>query len=193
MGEAELKIVLRREGEEKARTYWQDAEGMIAARRREVEAALVKLRDETDRLLQSETARLRSNLLFDAQEKCRKRELLAETELEKRLLEMAKTLLPELADADREGTWTALVSELPAGNWTSVKVHRKDAVRAKASFANANLVEDDAIGGGMIVTSADGSIRIDNSLRCRLLRAWADLLPGLMAALRKEVENNAAS
>jgi len=190
MGESELKIALRREGEEKARTYWQAAEDAVDTRRREVEAALAQLREETDRRLQSETTLLRSNLLFVAQEQCRKCELLAEAELEKRLLNMAKRLLPELVDDDRERIWSALAAEIPEGDWVSVKVSHKEEPLAKESFPAAKVDIDDAIGGGMIVTSGDSSIRIDNSMLCRLLRAWVNLLPGMMSMLRKEVENN---
>jgi len=43
------------------------------------------------------------------------------------------------------------------------------------------------------VTNAEGTIRVDNSLSCRLIRAWPDLLPDLMKDLREQVDSNATA
>ena len=89
--------------------------------------------------------------------------------------------------------WQALRAELPATDWTSLKVHPADQELAEADFPTAAIDCDDTLGGGLVATSADGAIRIDNSLSCRLLRAWPELLPPLLAELRKLVDNDEAA
>ena len=66
-----------------------------------------------------------------------------------------------------------------------------DRQRGVASFPTATITTDETLGGGLIATTADGMIRVDNSLSRRLLRAWPDLLPKLLAELRQRVDNDA--
>lgn len=193
MGESELKIALRREGAERVRQFWQEAESTLAAKRLEVEDKLSQLRAETDRRLQSEVTVMSNNLLFTAQANSRKCQLLAEAELEKRLLELGEKVLPGLARINHSDVWQALCAEIPQAEWAVIIVDPQDKALAKSSFPKARIDCDTSIGRGMIAENGDGSIRIDNSLRCRLLRAWPDLLPRLMAELRKQVESDETS
>ena len=55
MGEPELKIALQRDGEARIRGFWQDAEGAVEKQRAETRQELDLLREETDRVLQSES------------------------------------------------------------------------------------------------------------------------------------------
>ena len=190
MAELELKTALQREGEAQVRGFWQQSETVVATRRKEVEAELLHLRGETDRKLQAQVTVLSNNLRFAAQTRAMECRLRAEAALEERLRLMAHQLLPALADADRAGLWEALRGELPAADWTALKVHPADRQQACCDFPTASIESEEALGGGLIVTSADGMLRIDNSLRCRLLRAWPDLLPQLLVELRKQVNNH---
>lgn len=190
MGEPELKAALQREGEAQIREFWQQAESVVASRREEIETQLAHLRTETDRRLQAEVAELNISLLFEAQTRAMGCRLYAEKALEERLRMLAQQMLPMLANLDRAALWKSLREELPAAEWTVCKIHSADQQMADRDFPAADIACDEGLGGGMVVTTADGMIRIDNSLSCRLLRAWPELLPKLMDELRKQVDND---
>jgi vacuolar-type H+-ATPase subunit E/Vma4 len=190
MGESELKRALQREGEEQICTFWQQAESAVASRRKEVEAELMQLRRETDRQLQGEATELRNNLLFEAQTRAMCSRLHEEAALEERLLHLAHQLLPEMASNGRAALWKTLCEELPESDWTILKVHPADQTLAGRDFPAARIESDETLGGGLIATNTDGKIRIDNSLSCRLLRAWPDLVPKLLGEFRKRVDND---
>jgi len=188
MGESELKKALQREGEALARVHWQDAENAVKSRRSEIEAQIEQLRSETDRKLQADIEELRGKLLFAALTESRKCRLLAEADLAERLYSLAQQLLHELISSSREDLWQTFCAELPTANWSTLIVHPEDHTRAQQSFPEMKIDSDPKIGGGMIATSADGEVRVDNTLTCRLARAWPDLLPKLMKELQQQVE-----
>ncbi|MGK2943989.1 MAG: hypothetical protein ACSLFC_04540 [Desulfuromonadales bacterium] len=188
MGEPELKAALQREGEAQIRDFWQQSESIVASRREELETQRLQLRAETDRNLQAEAAELSISLLFEARTRAIGSRLHAEMALEERLRMLAQQMLPMLANADRAALWKSLREELPAAEWTACKIHSADQQMADRDFPAADIACDETLGGGMIVTTADGMIRIDNSLSCRLLRAWPELLPKLLDELRKQVD-----
>lgn len=190
MGEPELKAALQREGEAQIRDFWQQSESIVASRREELETQRLQLRAETDRNLQAEAAELSISLLFEARTRAIGSRLHAEMALEERLRMLAQQMLPMLANADRAALWKSLREELPAAEWTACKIHSADQQMADRDFPAADIACDETLGGGMIVTTADGMIRIDNSLSCRLLRAWPELLPKLLDELRKQVDND---
>lgn len=190
MGEQELKKALQREGEASAREFWKKAEAVVEARRKEVDAQLEQLRSETDRKLQADIDELRSKLLFAAHTESRKCRLLAETAVAERLYKLAQKLLPKLSEDSRNDLWQAYCAELPAADWTTLTVHPDDHDRAQKSFPELKIDRDPQVGGGMIATSADGEIRVDNTLFCRLARAWPDLLSELIEELHELVEES---
>jgi hypothetical protein len=190
MPESELKIALQREGEAQVRDFWQQSETAVATRRQEADEELLRVRGETDRQLQAKAAVLSNTLRFAAQSRVMACRLRAEAALEERLLLLADQLLPALAGTDRASLWQALLAELPAADWTTLKIHPADRQQAGRDFPAAVIDSDEALGGGLIATSADGMLCIDNSLRCRLRRAWPDLLPQLLGELRKRVDNH---
>ena len=193
MGEKELRTALQHEGEAHARGFWEQAEAVVEGRRKEIETELEYLHDENRRSLQAEEAALRNNLLFEAQARATEVKLYAEAAMELRLLEIADRVLGEMIKGSRQGLWQALYRELPEFQWTSVKVHPEDLELARRAFPSAAIDIDEAICGGLIVTNAEGTIRVDNSLSCRLMRAWPDLLPDLMKDLREQVDSNATA
>jgi V/A-type H+-transporting ATPase subunit E len=193
MGEKELKSALQQEGEAHARGFWEQAEAVVEGRRKEIETELEHLHDETRRSLQTEEAALRNNLLFEAQTRATEVKLYAEAAMELRLLEIADRVLDEMIEGSRQELWQALSRELPEYQWARVKVYPEDLELARRAFPSAAIDIDEAICGGLIVTNAEGTIRVDNSLSCRLMRAWPDLLPDLMKDLREQVDSNATA
>ena len=193
MGASELKIALRQDGEARARALWQKSEAAVEKRRKEIAAEIEHLYDETERSLQAEEARLRNHLLFEARARATACKLQAEADMELRLLKMAGRVLSEMIGNSRKKVWHALCRELPEYPWTNLKVHPEDLAFARQTFPAAAIGCDEAIGGGLVASDAKDTVRIDNSLPCRLSRAWPDLLPNLMQDLRERVDNDATS
>lgn len=113
----------------------------------------------------------------------------AESILDERLKGLASKVLAELAEKNREALWQALCAELPPAEWGKITVSHASQCLAVRDFPTAEIELDDAIDGGLIATSTSGA-KIDNSLACRLRRAWPDLLPQLMSALRRLVDSD---
>jgi len=190
MGESELKTALQREGAAQIADLWQQAEATVAKRLKEIEAERLQLRTETDRKVQAQATVLRNNLLFEAQTRAMGHRLHEEEAIAERLLLLAQQILPELASNDRATLWKALRAELPATGWSLLTIHPADHKLASRDFPEAEITADETLGGGLIATNSEGTIRIDNSLSCRLTRAWPDLLPKLLIELRKQVNSN---
>jgi vacuolar-type H+-ATPase subunit E/Vma4 len=192
MGESELKIALQREGEEQIRAFWQAAEEKVAKRRQELKEEQEQLRLEAERQLQAEVSRRRNSLLAESQRQAMASRLHAEALLDERLQNLASQLLTDLVEENRESLWLALCAELPPADWGKITVSQADQLLARRNFPEAEIEVDDAIATGLIATSRDG-VKVDNSLACRLRRAWPDLLPQLMTELRKLVDRDETS
>lgn len=190
MGESELKIALRREGDERVRDIWQVAEESVTKRRRELEVEMEQVRSEADRQLQLEVSRIRNSLLAQAQTRVMESRLHAEAAFEERLKLLTSQLLAELAGRNRDVLWQGLCAELPPAEWAIVTVSPLDQKLAARDFPMAEIELDDALDGGMVATSVGGVMRIDNSLNTRLSRAWPDLLPQLMSEVRRMVDED---
>lgn len=189
MGESELKIALQREGEEQVRAFWQAAEEKVAKRRQELKEEQEQLRLETERQLQSEVSRRRNSLLAESRMQVMASRLHAEALLDERLQGLASQLLTEFTEKNRDVLWQALCDELPSAEWGKITVSQASQGLAARDFPTAEIELDDAIAGGLIATSSSG-VRVDNSLVCRLRRAWPDLLPQLMSELRRLVDSD---
>jgi len=189
MGESELKIALQREGEEQVRAFWQAAEEQVAKRRQELKEEQGQLRLEAERQLQSEVSRRRNTLLAESRVQAMGCRLHTEALFDERLQGLASQLLAELAEKNREALWQALCAELPPAEWSKITVSHASQALAVRDFPAAEIEIDDAIAGGLVATSSSG-VRVDNSLGCRLRRAWPDLLPQLMSELRRLVDED---
>jgi vacuolar-type H+-ATPase subunit E/Vma4 len=78
----------------------------------------------------------------------------------------------------------ALISELPPDAWSSVRVNPDFVSLAARCFPDAEIIPDASLSGGFKVTSADGSLTVDNTLSTRLERLWPELLPEILAELK---------
>jgi vacuolar-type H+-ATPase subunit E/Vma4 len=189
MGASELKIALQREGEEQVCAFWQAAEEKVAKRRQELKEEQEQLRLEAERQLQSEVSRRGNSLLAESWRKAMASRLHAEALLDKRLQGLAAQLLTELAEKNREALWQALCAELPPAEWGKITVSLASQALAVRDFPTSEIEIDDAIVGGLVATSNSG-VKVDNSLGCRLRRAWPDLLPQLVSELRRLVDED---
>lgn len=189
MGESELKIALQREGEEQVRAFWKAAEEKVAKRRQELKEEQEQLRLEAERQLQSEVSRRRNSLLAESRMQVMASRLHAEALLDERLQGLASQLLTEFTEKNRDVLWQALCDELPSAEWDKITVSQASQGLAARDFPTAEIELDDSIAGGLVATSSSG-VRVDNSLVCRLRRAWPDLLPQLMSELRRLVDSD---
>ncbi len=189
MGASELKIALQREGEEQVRAFWQAAEEKVAKRRQELKEEQEQLRLEAERQLQAEVSRRGNSLLADSRMQAMASRLHAEALLDERLQGLAAQLLTELAEKNREALWQALCAELPSTEWCKITVSLASQALAVRDFPASEIEIDDAIVGGLVATSSSG-VKVDNSLPCRLRRAWPDLLPKLVSELRRLVDED---
>ncbi|MCK4536739.1 MAG: hypothetical protein KAT93_06975 [Desulfuromonadales bacterium] len=186
MGQQELKRALVREAEERIRSLWADAEDEIAALRNKVAEQNKAADADAAKERQDALATLRAESWQRSVATERRAGLDAETLVLARLLALAGELLPALVADDREGWFAALADELPEYAWEEVRVHPDDVPHAAKAFVKAEVVADDTIAGGLIVSGDAGRIRVDNRLAKRLERLWPDLLPQLIDEVRKK-------
>jgi vacuolar-type H+-ATPase subunit E/Vma4 len=190
MGESELKIALQREGEEQVRAFWQAAEEKVEKRRQELKEEQEQLRLEAERQLQVEVSRRSNSLFAESRMQAMASRLHAEALLDERLQGLASQLLTELAEKNREALWQALCAELPPAEWAKITVSQADKALAARNFPAAEIEFEETLAGGLIATNHDDGVKVDNSLGCRLHRAWPDLLPQLMSELRTLVDSD---
>ena len=193
MGEQELRAALRDKARERISTLWQEAEAAVAARRARQAAERQAERDTLAKRMAVTLADERRKVLFAADMAARQQQLAALAGLDGRLHTLALEQLAAASGELRRRQWQAMAGELPAMAWGQVNVHPADAGLARATFPGAEVAGDAALTGGVVAESADGRIVVDNSLARRLARAWPDVLTAVLAAVREELDRDAAS
>lgn len=186
MGHEELLTALRQEGEAQAvalRRAAAEAEeavrGAAAARREALRA------EQEQRRATLCAARQREMLASAAQEAARIR-LQAEDGLARRLRVRATACVTRLRERGYDVIFTRLAAELPGADWAEVRVNPADGLLAKSNFPAATIITDPGISGGLIVATSDCSLTVVNTLESRLERCWPDLLPEMLAELRRK-------
>ncbi len=147
---------------------------------------MAQLRSRTDRAVQAEITTLRNDLLFEAQTRAMACRLHAEAALDERLLQLARQLLPELAERGRAALWQALCEELPEADWASIRVRPADQQLASRDFPAATVENDETLGGGLIVTNAR---RHDPYRQLAELSSPSGLAGSVTAAAGRTAEN----
>lgn len=191
MGEAELKAALEREARAEMALFWRDAEERLARLREEraqsARTEEVDLQVRIDR----EVGRRRERMLAEVQRELRVEMLKGTEAFAARLYACAAGALSGFADQHAADLLGALVQELPDRPWERIRCRAADIPLVRCYFPEAAIDADDAPFGGVIAESADGRIRIDNSLRGRLARLWPRLLPQVIADFEKGGEDAA--
>lgn len=180
----ELKRALRRVGATASLDAWHQAEQAVAEQRQAIDKEQSDLRTAAERRLAADIEAVRSELLHAADARVRTLRLQTEAALAQRLKSLAREALGTIADAGRAAFWSSLMAEIPGADWRSVRVHPADRDRARNDLPQADVATDETLSGGLVVSTADGQVQVDNSLTCRLERAWPELLPGLLGELR---------
>ncbi len=180
MGYKELIEALRREGDEKARAIWQEAEADAEKIRADASERIKRMQEEYS-LMQSSTIKDQIEpILSEARQKADAIRLAAEKDMSVRLYHLTVSILNNLRDEGYSDVFFSLVKELPFCKWEMVKVNPEDEKIAKEYFPEAQIIADSSITGGLEVQAKDRKIRISNTFEKRLERAWMEILPGLM-------------
>ena len=186
MGKDELKKALADEAEERIRALWAVAETEIDGLRGQVALQREEQAAKSARQLDKAVAELRTACHQQALEEGRRAILEAETDLAERMLGVARTLLPQMIAAKRSTWLKCLAEELPDHPWEEVRVSPADLDQAVELFPGAQVIPEEALAGGVIVTAGGGRLRVDNSLEKRLERRWPEILPMLFAEIRRK-------
>lgn len=180
MGCKELIEALRREGEEKVRAIWQEAEAEAGKIRADDEERIKRMQEEYSRMQASAIKERIDPILSEAKQKADAIRLAAEKDMSVRLYLLALSVLSDLRDEGYSDIFRLLVKELPLYKWERVKVNPKDETISRKYFPDAEVITDNSITGGLEVQAKDGGIRISNTFERRLERAWMEILPVLM-------------
>jgi vacuolar-type H+-ATPase subunit E/Vma4 len=176
MGCQELIASLRIAGEEKVRALQQESEQEAERIRSDAAGRIEAIRQRHERERKAEAAKQTEALLAAAAGEARRIRIRSERALADRLASLARTLLPSLRNVGYDGVFGSFVQELPTLPWRSVRVNGKDVALAKAYFPDAEIVPDNDISGGLVVSTEDDRVRVVNTFEKRMERKWEDLL-----------------
>lgn len=184
--------------EELIGSLWQEAEKKISAIIREAgeeetrinkEALLriSRLREESQQRCSLASARQTEEALSEAEKKARLINFEEDLRQAERLYRISHASLRKLRNRDYQGSFRLMLKELPPLDWETVRVNPEDTGLAQEHFPKAGIIPDDNISGGMDVMTADGKIRVINTLEKRLERAWGDILPHMIKEFHETV------
>lgn len=188
MGRRELLEALRREGEQTMAAI--AAKG--AADEEELRNTAVTRREELRQEHEQQCARLceerKRSLIAVALREAGLIRLRAEHAMALRLRRQADGCLARLCRDNRREFFAALAAELPNETWQTVRVSPGESAIAAVRFPGASVIADEAVSGGIAAATADSGLTVDNTLETRLERLWPELLPSVMAEVRRLAE-----
>jgi V/A-type H+-transporting ATPase subunit E len=181
---------LRVMGEEKVKAFWQEAEAEVQRYTVAEETALAEEKRRCRMQREQALLELGRSLMREVEEKVWQRQSLVEARLAGRLHELATKELSWLREQCGSRLLTTLAGELPAAVvWEQVRVSEREVELARQLFPGAQVQGDRSIAAGLVAQSAHGKIMVVNTLEKRLERAWPQLLPEMLRALRRDGEN----
>lgn len=179
---------LRRDGEQKLAAVRSGTEREAQRLRAEASVRREEIRSGHEREHALLCASRLRDIMSAAERKSALVRLGAEHALSIRLRERAVSCLKRLRGEGGDELFRGLATELPEEAWGTVRVNRADEALARALFPAAIVAGVDGITGGLEATTGDASFTVVNTLDVRLERAWAELLPRMMADLRGKTE-----
>lgn len=177
MGESELMGVLQQEARQQIEMLWRDAEEAVAQKRAEIALIAETAEDDYRHEVAEKSAQERERILSLARREVETELLRVMKSCSDRLLGRSEALLADLAVRGGAALFTALCAELPDRCWQTVICAPGDLPFARDRFPDAEIIPDPSVGGGVIVSTEQGRIHVDNSLAGRLRRSWSDLFP----------------
>lgn len=180
MGHKELIESLRVEGKMKTRKIRQQTEAEIKLLQSERSQKIQQLKERFYAQYRALARKQSDEILDRAHNEARRLRLSAEQSLAHRLYTLCCSLLLQLRHNGYEKIFNDLAGELPRYAWTVVRVNPEDRELAGTVFADAKIISDGTISGGLVATSDNGKVQIDNTFEKRLERVWAFLLYEIM-------------
>ena len=187
MGYQTLIDTLRKEGGEKVLAIRNEAEAEAERIKGERTERIDRLRDEFRRKGASLSRAQAEKEILSAEKKAQTIMLYAESDLSERLFSLAGPLLSELRESGYQEIFVSLAKELPAAEWTDIRVNTDDSRIAGTHFPDAIIIPDNKITGGMEASRESGRQYITNTFEKRLERAWEEILPLLITDIYKEI------
>lgn len=188
MGREELAIALQQKGEAQVKAIRQQVEDEAERYRRQCQREVVSQGHRCDREADQSARQACRQVDWLVAKKVRNLRLQALQELDRRLWQLALAEFDRLDPQLRQQCLEKLAAELPTNGWQQVTVHSDDAPAAKKLFPGVAIETDAAIGGGLMVRTENGDIRIDNSLLRRLEKLWPELSGRTLAELEKRID-----
>lgn len=186
----ELIAALRETADKKAAVLWETAGSRAEQCRVDAERETECERDQAEQEMTAYARGLEDAISAEAETKARRIRMSATETLASRAWRLACADLPQLREHDYEAVFSGLAGEIPDRPWRRVRVNPADRELAHRHFTEAQVLVDEAIDGGMAVETDDGRVRVDNTLRTRLKRAWPDILPALLSDILKEIPDD---
>ncbi len=189
MGYKELIESLRKESEERAQRIWREAEDKAEKIKADIQGKIEQISDEflkkQSRAMKEQT----KDMLSEANVRERMIMLSADEALSDRLYSLAIIFLERLRNERYKDVFKMIVWELPSFKWQVVRVNPDDVEIAQEYFPHSEIMPDNDITGGVDVITEDGGIRVINTFKKRLERAWMDMLPLLIKDAYSEIFN----
>ncbi|MDX1775889.1 MAG: V-type ATP synthase subunit E [Desulfobulbales bacterium] len=193
MGLQELLDSLRANERQQIDAIWQAAKDEAEKLRQQVDEATAEITKKHAEELDSACQKSMRSIYSETESSVRTKKLFAYNALEQSLKKTAKDLLPALRSENYEGEFAGLVAEIPEEKWEKVVVNSAD-VNLAAKFFSADIIEATPdISGGLLVTTAESEMVIDNTFEKRLERIWHRILPAIIAKLEQRYEQSVSS
>jgi vacuolar-type H+-ATPase subunit E/Vma4 len=186
LGLQELIQTLRDNQQSQIDQLWQAVKAEAAKLRDQTSKAISDLTEvHTDNLVCSCQKSVRT-IIVEAESDAKRIKLVAVDSLGKSLYDSAVKLLKDLRKDNYAAVFHKLLQELPDQEWETVTVNPDDVQHTENLFKNCTIMTNPDINGGMVASTMDGKITINNTLEKRLERSWSTLFPGIIREIEKE-------
>ena len=189
----ELIAALRGAADGKVATIWKTVRARAEKSQGDAEQATERERARAGEEVAAYARDLEEQATARAESAARRVRIDASAALAERMYRLAGEAIRRFRDEDYDAIFEALAREIPEEKWARVRVNPEDEARARERFPGLKVLSDAAVTGGMEVETADGRIRISNTLETRLERAWPRILSGLVSDVLKECSDHEPS
>ena len=191
MGLEELINTLRKHEQKQIEEIWQAAKNEAESLRQRIADATADITRNHAEQLNSACQKSMRSIFSDASIKTREKKLSTYMSLAQALKDAALKELSCLRNHNYEAVFVRLVAELPARKWEKILVNPAD-LKLAAQFFSADIIEtDQSISGGLIATTAENKIIVDNTFEKRLEKKWFHLLPAILVKIEKRYGESA--
>lgn len=190
MSREKLTAALLETSDTRARTIWQEVEQQANRYRQEADEHVAVQRQEVEGRHAAMVKQQQDHLDNRTGKRLRRIRLSAAERFSARLRQLALEQLSSMSAEARADSLQQLAAELPGLDWQQVTVHPDDQKQAAQLFSDCAIVTEPALLGGLIATTADGAICVNNSLSRRLEQAWPKLSGSLLDVLQTAEETD---